>query len=713
MDVMMSPMTAFLLEHGPLVWLVALLVAGALAALVCTLPARAGTAFARWRARRRIGQPDARENIVVLDGVLTTRGARVERLSDGAPCAASTARDPRGKNPGVTVQAQGLALRVGDRVIALDGPVEVLAGTHEAFPSRPLRALDKAARARITAAGELPANRRVALVTLNEGDRVRARGVLQRHTSDATAPAYRSASDGERWALEPVSTTIPLAALDGRRAEFRGWEPRVAAVATAACALVGASLVGGEVAWERAQQAAPEALSADVAPGVLAVEWRWKWDTTGARALGIAALIPWHQEEAQAMTAQRWRTRAPVYAWPSRTLAGAVNDLRARHACADEVELLRVVGEAMPAVGRALTCGGPSLTHAAEVGYAVGRYEQSQTAIVRARMPVSPFTARVELLAGGSGRVENSVDGAPARPDSGRLFHDPALAAPRHNAERCRVIEALARQGMKFFVQNPGVARDLASSLHRSACPRVSETFVLDLQESLARAHLAMGMRNEAVGWQRDAAQGYGRVVTAALERSHADPSFDRQELTTLQVAQSRVTQLGYAAEFDLDDPGSLSIYRCRRLDPFTAALLAYWRGELFQPPPEAPEVYRGEAMRRVIAAAESGRGSVIARALGAPTPDAVIMASVVAKRVRREHGVLAAWLRGAIAPPGAEVLSLYDQAVHLQNLKVTAHRLGQPGLEREVDTYLQNVRMALLGDHAWALASLDARQVR
>jgi len=29
--------------------------------------------------------------------------------------------------------------------------------------------------------------------------------------------------------------------------------------------------------------------------------------------------------------------------------------------------------------------------------------------------------------------------------------------------------------------------------------------------------YIAMGLRNEAVGWQRDAAQGYGRVVTAAL----------------------------------------------------------------------------------------------------------------------------------------------------------------------------------------------------
>lgn len=703
---MMSPMTAFLLEHGPAVWLAVLLVAGALAALVCTLPARARTAFARWRARRRIGQPDPRENIVVLDGVLTTRGAHVERLSDGTPCAASTARDPRGKLPGVTVQAQGLALRVGDRVIAFDGPVEVLAGTHEVFPSRPLRALDKAVRARIAAAGELPENRRVALVTLKEGDRVRARGVLQRHTSDATAPAYRSASDGERWALEPVSATIPLAALDGRRAEFRGWEPRVAAVVAAACALVGASLVGGEVAWERAQQAAPEALAVDVAPGVLAIEWRWKWDPTGTRALGIAALIPWHQEEAQAMTAQRWRTRAPVYAWPSRTLAGAVNDLRARRACEDEVELLRVVGEAMPAVGRALACGGRSLTHAAEVGYAVGRYDQAQTAIERARTPRGPFAARVGLLAGAHG-------GELTEPTPARYFNDPELAAPRHNADRCRVVEGLERRDASFFTQNPGVARDVANSLRRSSCPRVSATFVLELQESLARAHLAMGLRNEAVGWQRDAAQGYGRVVTAALERSHTDPSFDRQELTSLQVAQSRVTQLGYAAEFDLDDPGSLSIYRCRRLDPFTAALLAYWRGELFQPPPEAPEVYRSEAMRRVIAAAESGRGSVIARALGAPTPDAVVMASVVAKRVRREHGVLAAWLRGAITPPGAEALSVYDQAVHLQNLKVTAHRLGQSALEREVDAYLQSVRMALLGDHAWVLASLDARQGR
>jgi hypothetical protein len=366
----------------------------------------------------------------------------------------------------------------------------------------------------------------------------------------------------------------------------------------------------------------------------------------------------------------------------------------------------------MPAVGRALTCGGASLTHAAEVGYAVGSYELAQTAIERSRAPSNPFTARVGLLAGEATRVENFIAGTPTEPSPARLFRDSSLASIGQNA-RCRVIEALARKGMKFFTQNPGVARDLANALHRSACPRVSPTFVLDLQESLARSHLALGLRNEAVGWQRDAAQGYGRVVTAALERSHADPSYDRQELTTLQVAQSRVTQLGYAAEFDLDDPGSLSIYRCRRLDPFTAALLAYWRGELFQPPPEAPEVYRSEAMRRVIAAAESGRGSVIARALGAPTPDAVVMASVVAKRVRREHAVLAAWLRAAIAPPGAESLSVYDQAVHLQNVKVTAHRLGQSGLEREVDTYLQNVRMALLGDNAWTLAALDTHPGR
>ena len=39
---------------------------------------------------------------------------------------------------------------------------------------------------------------------------------------------------------------------------------------------------------------------------------------------------------------------------------------------------------------------------------------------------------------------------------------------------------------------------------------------MLDLQESLARSHLAMGLRNEAVGWQRDAAQGYGRVVNTS-----------------------------------------------------------------------------------------------------------------------------------------------------------------------------------------------------
>lgn len=48
---------------------------------------------------------------------------------------------------------------------------------------------------------------------------------------------------------------------------------------------------------------------------------------------------------------------------------------------------------------------------------------------------------------------------------------------------------------------------------------------------------------------------------------------------------------------------------------------------------------------------------------------------------------------------------------MHLLNLKLAAHRLGQTILERELEEHVRDVRMALLGADAWKTAVLETRR--
>jgi hypothetical protein len=182
----------------------------------------------RWngiRALRRLGPgstqvpPETMGPTVTLSGELVVIGPRCERFEDGASVAAATlaVAYPRGPElrdvPGIRTRAGSLALRVGDAVVALEGPVDVLAGSEETWVVRGLRAVDAAVLGRVREAEpparipRLLARRGIVMRSVRGGDRVRVAGRLQ--------PLPLAGAGQAAWSLAPVLGGVIGLAFEG------------------------------------------------------------------------------------------------------------------------------------------------------------------------------------------------------------------------------------------------------------------------------------------------------------------------------------------------------------------------------------------------------------------------------------------------------------------------------------------------------------------
>lgn len=156
---------------------------------------------------------------MTLSGELVVVGPRCERF-DGVSVAAAalTLAYPRGAEhrvPAVTTRAEKLALRVGGTTIALEGPVEVLAGSEETWFARGLRAAGAAIAGRVRELdppARLPralASRALVMRSVHGGDRVRVCGRLQSLVLGLGGPSR------EEWSLAPIHGGAIAVAYEG------------------------------------------------------------------------------------------------------------------------------------------------------------------------------------------------------------------------------------------------------------------------------------------------------------------------------------------------------------------------------------------------------------------------------------------------------------------------------------------------------------------
>ncbi|MFT3766971.1 MAG: hypothetical protein QM820_15855 [Minicystis sp.] len=273
----------WLLVHGPAVWQagLAVLVLGAL--LVAFLRPRIAARHAAKAARDRLGTPVATlvkpsaGMRVTLTGRIVVEGASCQRFEDGSDAAAaSAAYAPQGTKgawvTGLNVRAERLSLAVGEATVALEGPVEVVAGSREVRREKPLGELPRAVQDRVAAGFKLGAphfrDHVTVLRSIAAGDVVRVSGVLRRESLAGEAAGYRAAA--ERWALIPDGDEAQAAAgataQGGLRLAFEGaprvrgplagWYARHAAAGMALSALLFG--IGGEIAFAAASSALQE-----------------------------------------------------------------------------------------------------------------------------------------------------------------------------------------------------------------------------------------------------------------------------------------------------------------------------------------------------------------------------------------------------------------------------------------------------------------------
>jgi tetratricopeptide (TPR) repeat protein len=215
-----------LVRHGALIgWLLSAC-AGAAAALVARAllarPRRAAldATFGASEAldERAIGRA------IVLEGVLTSE-TPVARHADGRPCVASTVRTNDAASEPLASRAAGARLAVGGTILALDGPLEVVAGSHERLLSGASRdaLLGELARG----AGASPEAGPLVAHAVQAGDRVRVAGLLARAEDGYRHGALVLRADAQR-AIRLAASAPSL----GRLA------PRAAAVGLVTLALV-------------------------------------------------------------------------------------------------------------------------------------------------------------------------------------------------------------------------------------------------------------------------------------------------------------------------------------------------------------------------------------------------------------------------------------------------------------------------------------------
>jgi hypothetical protein len=168
------------------------------------------------RARAALGEPLDRVpeggGAVTLRGRLQVREQPCPRFADAAPAAATTAAMGGGAElpTDVSARAGGLVLHVGDTAVELEGPLRVVAGSHEKTVGGKVAAtivrgglLKRISEVDPEVAWSLWSRpRRVRLRALADGDRVRVAGRLQRTEGPLPgASSYRVA--GAPWCLVP------------------------------------------------------------------------------------------------------------------------------------------------------------------------------------------------------------------------------------------------------------------------------------------------------------------------------------------------------------------------------------------------------------------------------------------------------------------------------------------------------------------------------
>lgn len=244
----------WLVVHGAAVWkacLALFVLAGlALAWLRPRLASRRAAAIARESFEEPTVPSDAHKGArVTLEGELLAAEAPCQRYEDGSEAAAVSVK-PRGLAPGLLGEASGesaragrLLIRVGEATVRLDGPVDVVLGSREAWPQVALASLAAEVRGRLPGVEiEAPVFR-----SLAAGDRVWVSGVLGEEAADE-APSYRDA--GKRWTLGGVYAAFAgTPRVSGPVARVHA--PPVIAAAMLFLALFGG---GGEIAMGRAER---------------------------------------------------------------------------------------------------------------------------------------------------------------------------------------------------------------------------------------------------------------------------------------------------------------------------------------------------------------------------------------------------------------------------------------------------------------------------
>lgn len=485
----------FLVADGALVWRAGLL--GCVAAGVGAAGLR--PRIAAWRAARRaraaLGEPHrgALEGgaRVTLSGVLLAKDERVARYEDGGEAAAASV----GQEPGV--RAAQLAVLVGETLIALEGPIAVVAGSRESWPGRAGAKLAAAVRERASA--DLDPRHAPVFRSVAPGDRVRITGVLREEAAD-DGTTYRDAA--KRWTLSGEGAPLLLAA--ERAPRVTG--PARAALMTPAlygvAAFLGVFGLGGEAAMTIARSPDP----------VLRPE------TT----LTLAAATPFRRDDALALllrTLDAQRSPDPAVLQVRDRLHALRGDL------VERAEMWIAQGEPERGAELATRAERPEL--AAHAHYVTGDFARAEEAWRRyhapMRVPEQRFSVGLELLAGhldhaaaAARLLTRALEEAPANNDAQRAFN-----ADRADTARCLAYALDARRGVASGWEG----------MHAHAQGRTTQGCVvlrLDLLDGARRMEVVTGLGRQDITRQ-DVPPTWVSLLAAEADRTleRAAPAFD------------------------------------------------------------------------------------------------------------------------------------------------------------------------------------------
>jgi hypothetical protein len=463
----------WLFVHGSVVWQLAL-AAGLLVAL--------GVAFARPRlaarraasaARARLGTPLAslaklNDGMrLTLTGRLEAEGEPARRFEDGGDAAAVSAAylsHPGGGAwiTGLNLRAEGLALVVGDARVALDGPVEVVAGSREVRRGQALGEMPGPVQDRVDAGFKLgQPHFRDHLTTLRSvasGDLVRVSGVLRKEASAGEGAGYRGAA--ARWALVPdgfeAQAALGASATGGLRVAFEG-APRVSGPLGGsyvrhlmAGALVGGGLVvgGGAIALGSARGELGELALAPVDPQKPPRD-------AGMTATAITAATPFRLAAVDAMVDALDVRHDEDLALVERR--AALHELQGD--CVAAGETLARQGQLERGAEVAERCGGHRF--AAQAFYAAGDFARASAAWERAAEEPVPagspsaaearFGVRVHLIAGRAALAAKEAGALVAR-SGDRKGETEAVTAGRVAQARCLAVALTPPDGATALV---------------------------------------------------------------------------------------------------------------------------------------------------------------------------------------------------------------------------------------------------------------------